>query len=353
MAMVTESDKTGILNSLELAFLHARRGNISDSESIVRDVRSVMPIENFPLAAIKAIFVEGVIAGYRCDWPTAIDRLSRARSLSKVHGNRELELQVLAWIAFVEFNQNRLAEAATFSVEVLKNRNLLDVHTVCRAALVLASLYQLIDDRHSAENWFQFAKRASEQLGETALTSVIIFDAAVIRVSVERFNRYLDIGASRDLDLELLFVRSAINFDAASKVVILAPFHNLLHGQLLNLRAEYVDALTVLSPLLESDVDLSPMIRAQGVLESLWSRSNMDTENLTCQHLDDEVSCLELLVDDDDQAIACWMFSRMYERLGDDSKSKTFDVKSRSACERYLQWRGQFSGDLKRIAEGL
>lgn len=351
--MFIDSRRDEILNALDLALLHARRGQVSLSEGIVDEVRAAIPIQEFPLAAIKAIFVEGVIAGYKCEWSTAVDRLARARTLSKAQQNRPLELSVLAWMAFMEFNLNNSSAAAELAVEVLQNKDLIDPHTACRAATVLAALYQAVDNRACAERWFQFAKRNSERTGETALTSVIIFDSAVIRLSVERFNRYLSIGASRDLDLELLFVRSAINFDAAGGVDILPAFHNLMLGQLLNLRKEYLDALAVLERAGDTRFELTPMIRAQVALEHLWCRSNLETEDVTSEELVTGEKYLEVLTDDDDQAIACWMFARMHERVGNLPISRTFDLRAQEVCERYLQWRKSFSEQLDLIAGGL
>lgn len=346
------SDSLELASALGKAYEYARRGDIESAEAIALDLRKQVNIQDHPKMAVRTMLLEGMVYAYRCEWEKSIDRLRRARLLSFSQEFREEEIQAVAWEAYVRFNADDLEQAAQDSLRVLRERDA-DAFSVCRASLVLASIFQYVGDIEKADRWFSISKRAAELAGDSSQTSIVIFNIVATRVSAERFRRTCDGTAFRDLTLELLFARSSQNFDKMGGIRVIEPLHVLLQAEILNLNGDYSTARDTLSSLMCDQANISSSLRSRFILEWIWCRANLVFDD----QLNDELSSIhEVLADlrnDDEIAVAYARLARIEESRGNSEAAQLYSSQSQEACIRYGSWCKEFSAELTESVRDL
>lgn len=328
----------------------ARKGRLLEAESIVAKIRAVTQVELQPTLIIGIMIIEGCIYSYRADWKRARDRLLRARALAASQRRIGLEIEALAWLAYIAFNEGELGTAASRATEVMRWRGSASPFTLYRASSVIAFLYFLADRPGSADQWLRFAKRMAELAGAPGATSSIIFAAAALRASSERVRRASGGCSTADLDLELLLSRSARNYDEITNVTIMPALHKLQEAQVLNMMGNFEVARDILVSVLDSPQELPNISVIQARLELFWSRWSLAPKSVEQFDLEEAVRYVNEFLEDDDIIVYSSRLIQVCEVEGRfefiSNLKTTFD----NAKDRFLE---QQRSVLENLAQGL
>lgn len=330
---------------------NARRGRLSEAESIVDEIRSATRVELQPSLIIGIMIIEGCIYSYRADWRNARDRLLRARALAASQRKIGLEVEALAWLAYIAFNEGELEAAASRAMEVMRWREDASHFTLYRASSVIAFLYFLADRPESADRWLRFAKRMAELAGAPGATSSIIFAAAALRASSERVRRALDGSGRANLDLELLLSRSAQNYDEITNVTIMPALHKLQEAQVLNMMDNFQAARDILISVLERPEDLPDISVIQAKIELFWARWSMAPRSARESDLEETVRYVNEFLEDDDIIVYSARLIQACKEVGRIEFVGSLQTAYDNAKDRFLQQQAHILEDLSRGLE--
>lgn len=326
-----------VMEALSAATQLTQRGKLDAAERILSGLRSTMEIPDHPIVAVQIMVTEGCIAAYRGQWDHSRDRLERARLLSSRIGDKSSELLASAWLSYLSFIAGDFDTCVSLARRVIQERENASDFALFRVCGIIVLSLHLAGRSIEAEEWFKYTKRLAESLHEPGATSVIIFDIAATRASNHRFeNRNATKFHESEIGLDLLFARSARNFDEMSSISVMPVLHLLLEAQILNSLGRFDEAKTILNEALSSPEPLPAPASNQARLEMLWASANCSDNKKDLGDPEEWQSEITQLVDDDDIAVYCHRASRVLMTAGLRDKGEEFESRANDAAERFL-----------------
>lgn len=202
----------------ELGRYRARIGEFDEAERIRVDLRRGFGDGRDIRVSVLIMVIEALQLYYRDLSPGARNWMARACLLSNASGDKWLIALTAAWMAHIEFNQNRFDEMV---VQLATSRAALGPdcdEAECRAAIVLGDVFLFVGHLESSQNWYDVAHRAAVKLGDRAAIGAMTYNRAALRVARARFETSSNPGCALDLSMLRLDVDSAINYQSVAKL---------------------------------------------------------------------------------------------------------------------------------------
>lgn len=326
--------------ALRTAHELTQRGHLDAAEEVIERLRSSMAVQEYPVVAVQIMVTEGCVAAYRGDWARSRDRLERSRLLAVRIGDKNSELLASSWLSYVAFIESDFDRCLSLVRMVLEEHKSASGFAVFRASAIVVLLLHLAGRSIEAEQWFRYTKRVADSLRQPGATSLMIFDIAAMRASSRRFDSLqstvLDQTAS---ELDLVFARSAQNFDEIGSVRVMPALHYLLESQVLNALGRFDEAKSLLRQTLASPDDLPKVAINQARLELFWSLANAPESDGDVATPEEWQAEIDQLVDDDDIAVYCGRASRSMGAIGAVNEAARFESESTDAARRFGELR--------------
>ena len=190
----------------------------------------------------------------------------------------------------------------------------------------------------------------AELAGSPSAISSIIFAAAALRASSERVRRALGGLGTANLDLELLFSRSAQNYDAMTSVTVMPALHKLQEAQVLNMMGDFAAARDLLVFVLRDPLELPSISSVQAKLELFWCRWSLSPDSLQRSELEEAMGYVNEFLEDDDIIVYSSRLMVICRKEGWNEYLDNLMLLYESARERFVQEQKSVLDDL---ADGL
>ena len=236
----------------ELACYWARTGDFERAERVKQDLRQTHGDGHNIRVSILIMIAEALMLYYRELNSNARDRMARASLLSKAARVPKLLALTSAWMAHIDFNQNRFESMASEIFECLGSLDTDDGSADCRVSLVLGDAFLFIGKTHSSQAWYERARRAAIKTGDQAAVGAMVYNRAALRVATSRFRRAQDPAVELDLSMLRMDVESAINYQHVARISSLDHLLTTAKIGSLLLQGLYFDAETLIVELLMS-----------------------------------------------------------------------------------------------------
>jgi hypothetical protein len=297
--------------------------------------------------------VEGSLSAYRGEWDKARDRFERARVLALHTRDIGLELLASSWLAYIAFLESDLDKCADLSCVVIGRHESADPYALFRASAMLTLLLYYVGKVTEGNDWLKFCRRRAEELNDTSVTSAFIFDIAAMKASCRRLDDLRSRAVESDVRLDLLFAKSSKNFDRLGSIHVMSPLHLLLEGQISNLLGAYEDARVQLENALSAENALPSVANAQARLELLWTRSNINHQDLDYEDISAARVDIGMLIDDDDVAVYSKRVAVVCGMLHMKDEMSEFESLSSEALRRHTDLTQRLAEKLQPMIERL
>ena len=202
----------------ELACYWARTGDFEQAEKLRMDLRRAFGDGRSAPVSILVMCLESLLLYFKELSPKARDWMLRANLLSKTFQEHRLNALTSAWMAHIDFNENRYEAMAANLLTCARHLASDDGGAEGRASLVLGDAFLFAGDTSSSKLWYANAQRCATKFGDHAGIGAMTYNRAALRVSTARFRNLrhaVDKGEASLINSE---VNSAINYQAAAEL---------------------------------------------------------------------------------------------------------------------------------------
>ena len=294
----------------ELACYWARTGEFERAENVKRDLRRTHGDGHNIRVSILIMIAEALLLYYRELSPDARDRMARASLLSKAAHVPKLLALTSAWMAHIDFNQNRFDSMVTGISECLNSLDSDDGAAECRVSLVLGDAFLFSGATQTSNFWYERARRSAVRIGDQAAVGAMTYNRAALRVATSRFNRVCNPAIKLDLAMLRMDVESAINYQHVARIRSLDHLLTTAKIGSLLLQELYADAEPLIRELLLSN-DVRPGSAQQIVLSAdmalILSKTGKKDAAMGC--LSQISRPMIALLDADDRALTLFSLS--------------------------------------------
>ena len=243
----------------ELSCYLARTGEFDQADKLRVDLRRDFGDGRSASVSILIMCIESLLLYFKGLSPNARDRMLRANLLSKTFQLDRLIALTSAWLAHIDFNQNRFESMGVELLTCAKFVHADDGTAACRASLVLGDAFLFAGDVRASKAWYEKARWAATSIGDHAAIGAMIYNRAALRVSTARFANLLQTVSLEDISVMNTEVHSAINYQAAARLTSLDHLLGSAKAGVLMLRAAYAEARIEINKLLSSpDIESVP-----------------------------------------------------------------------------------------------
>lgn len=319
----------------ELACYWARTGDFERAETVRRQLRQTHGDGHNIRVSILIMIAEALLLYYRELSSNARDRMARASLLSTASRVPRLLSLTSAWMAHIDFNQNRFDSMVEEISECLNSLDSDDGAADCRVSLVLGDAFLFVGRTHASKAWYERARLAAIKIGDQAAVGAMTYNRAALRVATSRFSRVRDPTVGLDLSMLRMDVESAINYQHVARIMSLDHLLTTAKIGSLILQEAYADAEPLIHQLL-----LSADIRcgsAQHVLLNadlalVLSKTGKTAGALQC--ISQAENSTILLLDADDRALTLSSLSDAAAECGQTDLCRDYALtRSLAICE--------------------
>jgi ATP/maltotriose-dependent transcriptional regulator MalT len=169
----------------ERAGLLARQGDVAESRAALALLRAQPAVERDPLLRAELTMTDALCDYYGEFSSAARDKLEQARaiavSVAGVPAARDIEARCEAWLAHMDYIDERIEGVAHHASRVLALAAP-DAHGArSRAAMVVAMAYHYAGRFDRAQPWYATARRHASVEGDDATLSALIYNQGALR----------------------------------------------------------------------------------------------------------------------------------------------------------------------------
>lgn len=337
----------------ELACYLARTGEFEEADKLRVELRRDFGDARSPPVSILIMCIESLLLYYRDLSENARDRMLRANLLSMAFHENRLYTLTAAWLAHIDFNQNRFDTMAEHLVTCARFVHADDGNAECRASLVLGDAFLFAGDVAASRDWYERARRMATALGDHAAIGAMTYNRAALRVSRARFASLSEPVTAEEVSLISTEVNSAINYQAAARLKSLDHLLGTARAGVLMLRRAYGQAKAEIikllsSPELVSDSNQRKLLQADLALAN--AASSGATPDVT-GWLDDAFE-LAMGMTADDRALVLSTASSVASLLGNHQAEEYYRVLAREAMEEHGTAMGDLRQSIAKFAQG-
>lgn len=236
----------------ELGCYWARTGEFEKAEVLRSELRQGFGDGRNVRVSILIMCLEALLAFFRELNPSARDRMARAALLSTAAQDSSLIALTSAWMAHIDFNQNRFESMASAIGKCLSNMASDDGSVECRISLVLGDAFLYARNVNSSNMWYQKARAAAAKIGDQAAIGALTYNRAALHVAAARLQHINHPLPSSDITLVHLEVQSAINYQAIAQLRSLDHLLQSAHVGAMVIQSQWAQVLPVIDEVLKS-----------------------------------------------------------------------------------------------------
>jgi len=236
----------------ELGCYWARVGEFQEAERLRSELRRDFGGGISVRVSILIMCIEALLMYFRELSPLARDRMARAYALSTAARDSRLIAFTAAWMAHIDFNLNRFEAMASAMGACLSAIDDDDETADCRLSLVLGDAFLFAGDVACSNRWYARSRAAASKLGDHAAIGALTYNRAALHVAAARFQQASDSPNGADVDLVMVEVQSAINYQAIAHLRSLNHLLQTAKIGVLLLQKRFSDMVSIVSEILNS-----------------------------------------------------------------------------------------------------
>lgn len=236
----------------ELACYCARIGEFERAEAYRTDLRKAFGDGKDLRVSVLIMILEALLLYFRELNPAARDRLLRAKLLCTAAKEKRLLALTSAWLAHIDFNQERFESMAAAIATSIDSLDADDGSAECRLALVLGDAFIYCGQEIPSRRWYERARLAATRLGDQAAIGAMTYNRAALRVADLRMSMLTQDYPSVDISLAKAEVKTATNYQAVAGLLSLEHLLKASQIGILMLEQDFRGALTGIEQILES-----------------------------------------------------------------------------------------------------
>ena len=223
----------------------ARHGLMVEARFGLSGVRTQNLRMRSPRLSAWVAFVEGLIDHFDSMAPQAALKFERAQRLAMNAGDEPLQAQAWAWLATGSFNRSDIELMVQQLAQAVRLAPRQHNAAWARIGLVLADAYRFAGDNLRAQHWYNRARQAAGQDGDTSMMSAFLHNFAAMRsaeIGLEDAFSRADPEVARRALLE---VDSIAHYDGTARAEALTAMVPVIRAQLLVVVGRFEEALQV------------------------------------------------------------------------------------------------------------
>lgn len=201
----------------EIACYLARVGEFSEAERLRKQLRDVYADGRSISVSIQLMALDALLLYFQDLSPAARDRMARANLIAVASGSLRWTCLTSAWLAHIDFNQNRFESMVREIQSTLDSLSGDDGTGECRVSLVLGDAFLFCGQIAPSKLWYERARLTANRVGDQAAISALTYNRAALRVSMARLSA---INMPTDVDEVARVwaeVRSASNYHVVAQ----------------------------------------------------------------------------------------------------------------------------------------
>lgn len=239
----------------ELACYWARVGEFQEAERLRSELRRDFGGGISVRVSILIMCIESLLMYFRELSPLARNRMAGANLLSTAAKDLRLIALTSAWMAHIDFNLNRFETMASAIANCLSVIDSNDATADCRLSLVLGDAFLFSGDLRCSNQWYARSRVAANKIGDHAAIGALTYNRAALHVAAARFQHASDLSCKPNIDLMMVEVQSAINYQEIAHLRSLDHLLQTANIGALILQERFADAVPIIDEMLErSDV---------------------------------------------------------------------------------------------------
>jgi tetratricopeptide (TPR) repeat protein len=296
------------------AMVLVRQGDLEMARQDLTALHQAAFASPHPELAAWLHLAEGLMAYYTNFSDSSQERLQRALNIARSCGCLTAQAQAHGYLAMQGFASEDMTRVVSHVHEGLLVAEPDDSLARGRLCLVGGFSLHYAGEAEAATRWYAKARQHGSRLGDDALLSALMHNAAQMRVAHVRQAELQ--GRMAELAGLLPGVESAINFDSAMGINALEVLNPLLRGQVLVCTGDFSGALKLFEQYL-------PMALARGLermgssllADTAWCRAHLgQTDAALAQARESELE-LDPSSHADDRAVAHARLSQLFHFL--------------------------------------
>ncbi|OYU42858.1 MAG: hypothetical protein CFE44_21620 [Burkholderiales bacterium PBB4] len=316
------------------ALLFARNSYISEARVAAQALREKNTNYD-PRLSAWIMLLEGVIQHFESlDNTKSKDKFVRAYLIGQVAKDRELAGLAAAWLSHSLYVAGNVAACVEHLIQAFE-WSVEDEHeTRGRAFMVLAGIYDWIDDAKAAKFYLALAREHASKSGDLALQNAVLFNAAAYAEARLTRDDCAGIATPEAIRIATLHVKSAHNLNSALGIETLQSMIPIMNAEIATAKGEWGAAVHLFDSHIDSFVkDGQARLTGKLYAQRAWCKSNL--KDLAGAQADLEYSLRESVgtVDFDDLAIMRCRLASVYQTIGDQNQAEVQRGLARSALD--------------------
>jgi tetratricopeptide (TPR) repeat protein len=316
----------------------ARQGKYEHAQATVDAIRSEFGARPDAQVTAWVSLVEALIHFYSQPGPRARDRLQRAQVLSRAMNHPVLVPLCAAWLAHVEFNDNRMQPMLQQVREALQRAQPDHHAALARVSLVVADALHFAGRFDLAKPWYAKVREHALAEGDDAMISAMLHNVAAFRASKTRLAASFGEADMEEVSRAMMEAESTGNYDAGIGTASLAWFVPLLRAQLLTVEGRYEEAIALFaSNLASAEAQGVARLMVSFLADSAWCHFQVGNAESASAHA---ALCLEAATPDcdpDDLAASLARVAAIYEAHGSNEKARDLRERARASLAQHVE----------------
>ena len=281
----------------------ARQGKYEAAQAIVTAVRDEFGTR--PNAEVTAwiSLVEALIHFYSHPGPNAMDRLRRAHALGQAMQHPVLVPLSAAWLAHIEFNDNRMEPMLQHVQEALRLAQPDHHAALARVSLVVADAFHYAGRFDLAKDWYAKVRQHALAEGDDAMISAMLHNVAAFRANEVRLADAFGSPTPLEAKRALMETESTANYDVGIGTLSMSLLIPLMRAQLMTATGQFSEALAIFDEVLERESPENLERRkACFYADRAWCHCQLGQDRLALAYVDRACERIESPADIDDVA---------------------------------------------------
>lgn len=314
--MRSSADDVGWARDMCRAALHlGRQGRDDLATQAIGHVRAHYGHELEPEVACWLMLAEGVLHFYALRYPQARDRAQRAHAIAAALNVVRARPSCAAWMAVIEFDDNRFAPMIERLDEALGLARADDHQARARAALVLADAIHYSGDFARARRWYDQVRHHAGAEGDQGTLSAMLHNTAAFRASHIRLaEAFAPAEMPAGAKLSLIEANSAWAYDTAIGTRSFQTLIPLMQGHMLAVHQRFDAAQRMLEPI--DPAQMPAKHRAARLADLAWCDARLGRPDAARARSSQAHEQLGLADEPDEQAFVLARLAAIEQVLG-------------------------------------
>lgn len=326
----------------ELAGYHARLGRFDEARSTLAALHQRYdPQPNVAISSWVNL-VEGLIGHFSDMDPAARDKVLRAHALSTAGGLTSMRALSAAWLANMDYCRLDVIAMSEHVRESFRLSISTQDEVRSRACMVVAQALHLSGKYTQSVVWYRRAKLHANRSGDDATLGAVLHNMAWLHMATMRQEKFTGAVNSTSASFALVSAESTKNFDEIFGVRTLSSLVPILRAQVLSLKGQAAEALTLYKAhLADTHFRGAMRFRANLLADQAWCQILVGDLAGALQNATAAVSDLCLEVQIDDLAAAHTRLSQVFSALGNLNDAVRHSFSAAKAWETFSSLQSQ------------